>query len=274
MKIYDCHMHSENSHDGKTPVEQLCRHAAELNISGITVTDHFDCEKYKSTYDCKHIIRSKEDIKKAKKLFENNLEVYTGVEIADRIYNERMGKYCIDTGGFDFVLASLHSTSTGKRIKTDFTSFKSFALTTPEEDKAFLDLYYKNLVRTAENDDFDSMAHLTYPLRYLNGSYGKNITLDDYAECFEKIFHVLIYREKSLEINTSGLKTDWHMTMPSEKLLKTYYSLGGRLITIGSDAHRPEHMCCGFDYAFDMLRKIGFEHYYYYKKRKPVPVSL
>lgn len=274
MKIYDTHMHSENSHDGKVPIKLLCAHAADMNLSGITITDHFDCEKYNSKDDCKHILKSISDIKEAKKAFGDKLEILIGVEIADRIYNDDMGKYCLKMGDFDFVLSSLHSTSTGKRIKKGFTSFLSFAETTQSEDKAFLDLYYKNLLHMAENDDYDSLAHLSYPLRYMNGMYKKGVSLDSYEDFFIKIFHTLIYREKALEINTSGLKTDWCSTMPYEELIKLYHSMGGRLITVGSDAHRAEHMCCGFDGTFDMLRRNGFTHYYYYKKRKPVQVTL
>lgn len=274
MKIYDTHIHSENSHDGKVPVELLCSHAADMNLSGITITDHFDCEKYRSKDDCKHILKSISDIAEAKKAFSDKLEVLTGVEIADGIYNEAMRKYCLTTGDFDFVLCSLHSTSTGRRIKKDFTSFLSFSETTRSEDKAFLDLYYKNLLITAENDDYDSLAHLSYPLRYMNGMFKKDVSLDSYENFFIKIFHALIYREKALEINTSGFKTDWCTTMPYEELIKLYYSMGGRLITVGSDAHRAEHMCCGFAPTFDMLRRIGFKHYCYYKKRKPVQVTL
>lgn len=274
MNIYDCHTHSENSHDGNFSVEEMCRSAAKLGLKGITITDHFDCEKYSSQKDFTHIFKSIEDIAAAQKNFENEIEIYTGVEIADKIYKPETGDFCIKNGNFDFVLASLHSASTGKRISKNFESFKSFKTTTCDEDKAFLDLYYKNLLFTAKHDDFDSLAHFSYPLRYLNGWFGKGVCLDEYKKIAEEIFKILITREKSLEINTSEFKNNRNITMPDKEFITLYYSLGGRLITLGSDAHRPEHIACGFEETTDMLKEIGFDKYYFYKKRKPVPVSF
>lgn len=274
MKIYDSHVHSKNSHDGKASVDDICTRAKAMGFCGITITDHFDCERYASKEDCRHISKSLSEIENAQKNFDGFLEVYKGVELADTIYNPSMGDICFSLGEFDFVLASLHSTSTGKRVKNGFKSFKDFAHTTPDEDRAFLDLYYKNLILAAQYGDFDALAHLTYPARYLNGVNRKQISLDDYMPQLEKILKILIEREKALEINTSGLKTDWNTTMPNQSLIELYYSMGGRLITAGSDAHVPEHLGCGFERLFTMLKDIGFDEYYFYKKRRPVPVSL
>ena len=42
MDIYDSHIHSINSFDGKQSVEEICRTALEKKLSGVTVSDHAD----------------------------------------------------------------------------------------------------------------------------------------------------------------------------------------------------------------------------------------
>ena len=46
--------------------------------------------------------------------------------------------------------------------------------------------------------------------------------------------------------------------MPNESLLRLYYDCGGRILTLGSDAHRCDRLANGFDRAAHMLRDIGF----------------
>ena len=62
--------------------------------------------------------------------------------------------------------------------------------------------------------------------------------------------------------------------MPCESIVKKYFGLGGRLVTIGTDAHGTENIAVGFNEAKIMLKEIGFENYHYYKNRKPVSVKL
>ena len=47
---------------------------------------------------------------------------------------------------------------------------------------------------------------------------------------------------KALECNTAGYKYGLGHPNPHEAILKRYHDLGGELLTIGSDAHRPEEV--------------------------------
>lgn len=248
--------------------------AHRLGLAGITVTDHLDCEKCVSETDFGHILKSMEDIDRASAASDNGFEILKGVEIADWIYNKKPAERCIEKCGFDFILASVHSASTGKRVTESFKSFKSFYTTTPDEDKRFMQLYVENLKYTAANADYDALAHLSYPLRYLNGMCKKNFSLDNYMSGFEDILKTVIKRGKAIEINTSGLAGDWHTTMPDIGLLKLYRSLGGHLITIGSDAHTAQRIGFGFGEAVEILKKAGFKACHVYKKRKPVALEF
>jgi len=272
MMIYDTHIHSEHSHDGKVPVNELAKAAMEKGLKGITITDHFDSDIYKTEKDFSHIYKSISDTKNA--IGEFDLEIYKGVELGDWMFNQEIANLCIANCDFDFVLASIHSRAQGRRIIEGFEGYKSFWDTSYEEDKLFIEHFYKSLKYTAENGNYDAIAHLSYPLRYLNGMCNKNMNLDDSIKDIEDIFEILISKEKALEINTSGFKNDFKDTMPYRELIQKYYDMGGRLITMGSDSHNTEHIAIGFDKTFEMLKEIGFKEYYFYKDRKPVPVSF
>ena len=45
--------------------------------------------------------------------------------------------------------------------------------------------------------------------------------------------------------------------MPQKEILSLYRDCGGRLITVGTDSHSPEHIGECVDQAFNSLREIG-----------------
>ncbi|MFR5584524.1 MAG: hypothetical protein ACLTLQ_12460 [[Clostridium] scindens] len=45
--------------------------------------------------------------------------------------------------------------------------------------------------------------------------------------------------------------------------------MGGEIITIGADAHRPEHIAYDFQKASDILKGCGFKYYTEFSRRKP-----
>ena len=47
--------------------------------------------------------------------------------------------------------------------------------------------------------------------------------------------------------------------MPNEELIKLYYECGGRLITVGSDAHFSENVGGCIEDAYAILKNIGFK---------------
>ena len=58
-------------------------------------------------------------------------------------------------------------------------------------------------------------------------------------------------------------------TCPSEAILRLYRSLGGEIITTGSDAHYPEHVAHQFRFSYDYLKSLGFDYITSFEHRKP-----
>ena len=62
--------------------------------------------------------------------------------------------------------------------------------------------------------------------------------------------------------------------MPEKWVIELYKEKGGRLITLGSDAHVSERVGNGFDKTIKLLKACGFDAYYYYEKRKAVRCQI
>ncbi len=71
-----------------------------------------------------------------------------------------------------------------------------------------------------------------------------------------------------------GLKYGLGEPNPCREVLKRYHDLGGELITVGSDAHAPEHIAYDFATAETILKEIGFRYYTVFRERKAEQLPL
>ncbi|MFR3493271.1 MAG: hypothetical protein ACLTTJ_05255 [Blautia sp.] len=65
----------------------------------------------------------------------------------------------------------------------------------------------------------------------------------------------IINRGKGIEINTACMGGILEDTMPGLPILKLYKELGGSIITVGSDSHRPERVGYGFDEVYQKIER-------------------
>ena len=57
-------------------------------------------------------------------------------------------------------------------------------------------------------------------------------------------------------------------------MLKRYHELGGEIITVGADAHKPEHVAYDFDKVSNILKDAGFIYYTVFENRVPAFIKL
>ena len=150
--------------------------------------------------------------------------------------------------------------------------------TDPAAEKLFTDRTDKEAYRlmmetTLENvrtsDCFQTLGHLDYVVRY-GKSREKEYSYTDYADIIDEILKLLIEKEKGLEVNSAGLKYGLPFAHPHPDVLKHYRELGGEIITIGADAHKPEHIAYDFAKAEEILKSCGFKYYTEFFEQKPV----
>ena len=95
-----------------------------------------------------------------------------------------------------------------------------------------------------------------------------------YSNVIDDIFKALISREKALEINTSGLFKEIGKTLPDINLIRRFKELGGRYVTIGSDAHNCIDLGKGIEQGIETAKTCGFNHYTIFENRLPTMIEI
>ncbi len=266
--VADTHIHSLISHDAESELSMICRSAASKGISVICLTDHVDVERHQNPEFWNDVDFSVDSVKAIRDVAdEAGVSVMAGTELGQMLYYPEIGKKVIERHEYDHIIISQHTLF-------DESDFYYIA---PEriikEGDAIIQRYLADLLDTFNLVNGDVLAHLTYPARYFFRE-GYPLDMDIYTDKIREIYALLIEKEIALECNTSGLFQPIGTTLPDEKLLKLYYEMGGRLITLGSDAHRDVDVGKGIPQATQLLKNIGFKEAFYYKKRKPQPYEL
>ena len=75
----------------------------------------------------------------------------------------------------------------------------------------------------------------------------------------DKILRCVIADGKGIEVNTSSFRYGLKDLMPSKEILKRYLQSGVRILTIGSDSHKMEHLGDHIGEVKEILKDIGFK---------------
>lgn len=263
--ISDSHMHTDCSFDGKDPAMMMCERAAKLGFYSVTVTDHCECNEYLQKGFDTAVRQSWFESRKAAAVFRGRIHVLAGVELGQPLQAEAHAQEVLDSYGFDFVLGSLHNIEGEQDFY--FLDYHTICLTD------YLSRYFDEILAMIEWGKFDSLAHLTYPLRYAL-QMGVEIPKEYVLQRSEEVLKKLIERGIGLELNTSKMKLIKEGKLPDVEILKRYYELGGRYITVGSDAHRWADIGFGVETGLEILQKIGYRHFTVFVKREPKMVPI
>ena len=268
LNLFDSHIHSTNSNDGMDSIDFICERALDMHVMGLCITDHFECNGKQTQKYEESIKNSIYETEKARLKYDKRLRITTGIELSAVKVNPEAARHVLSLTNYDFVLSGLHCLSDGSYISDiDYSS--------PEVVVSdILDTYFKELYSTASWSDYDSLAHLTYPERYIWGDHRIPVRIEEHMDIIDEILKVIIRNGKSLEINTAGIRRGLGKTCPDIPIIKRYRELGGELITIGSDAHKAGHIINGFNDTMDMLLSLGFRYFAFYRQRKPVMLKI
>lgn len=261
----DMHTHSDHSFDGNHSCMLLCESAQEKGLSGIAITDH--CEIDAKKYDFRTFCTNQfVDTYKTKRFFEGQLLVLQGLELGQAIYNKELAENILSTYRYDFVLGSIHNLENMEDFYfLDYSNYDIYEL---------LDRYFDALIELCIWNNFDSLAHLTYPLRYIIGNAKLSVDLRRFADKIETILKLLVDNHKALEINTSGLFLEMNETLPGKDTIKLFKQLGGEYITIGSDSHFFNKIGLGIEQGMEIAKECGFDYFTIYEKREPVLLPI
>jgi|LSQX01.3.fsa_nt_gb histidinol-phosphatase (PHP family) len=263
----DMHTHTDNSPDGKHNAMYLCECAMTAGLRAIAFTDHCEVDVYKRDHYDRIVRQSYFAILKAINAFEGEILVLRGIELGEAHYDIKTSEEILAAQQYDFVLGAVHNL----RGQDDFyfiPTFEGYDL------KALMSEYFDEILGLIEWGNFDSLAHLTYPLRYFFERSQKRFDLSVLSDKIDDILSLLAEKDKALEINTKGLRSPINEMCPSFEIVKRFKELGGEKITVGSDAHYGHELGAGIKEAEEVALAAGFKTKFIYQDREPFELII
>lgn len=269
----DMHMHTWFSTDSEACPRDMADEAVRKGLKTICFTDHFDKDDLEwgeeGIFDVDAYFV---EMQKLQEEYAGKLNIRIGIELGLRTYLKDYYEELTKKYPFDFVIGSVHNVpykkdAEGNILYTDPAAEKLFTDRTDKE--AYRLMMETTLENVRTSDCFQTLGHLDYVVRY-GKSRKKEYSYTDYADIIDEILKLLIEKEKGLEVNSAGLKYGLPFAHPHPDVLKRYRELGGEIITIGADAHKPEHIAYDFAKAEEILKSCGFKYYTEFFEQKPV----
>ena len=280
----DYHLHCEYSDDSNEPMENQIQEAITLGLDEMCFTDHVDYGIKRDWDDPEGIIirhaiehgkevdlvlanvnypKYFEALNMYQKKYASSISIKKGLEfgiqsITVDAYEKLYASYQDD---LDFILLSMHQVNNLEFWTQDFQKGKT--------QKEYNDEYYKEIYQTMQMfHHYSCLAHLDLMARYdENGIYPFENEKDIIAE----ILKYAIRDGKGIEINTSSWKYGLKDTQPSRAILKLYKDLGGKIITVGSDAHETKYLASHIKDAYAILKnEIGINEICTFDHMQPI----
>lgn len=254
----DNHVHSEWSWDTHaTSMWAACVRAVEIGLPAVAFTEHVDFRRWGpddgrgdlqvsrgyrtgvTTFDVEGYLASVEECRARFPA----LRVVAGIEAGEpHLFAGSLARV-LAAGPFERVLGSLHAVvDDGVLVGVD-----SLWDADPVE---VMHRYLTELVTLVETSStFEVLAHADFPRR--NWSHHRPFEESAFEEEYRAVFRALASSQRVLELNTRS--PPW-----SAKVLGWWLDEGGRTLSFGSDAHRPQRVGARFVSATDVAASAGF----------------
>jgi histidinol-phosphatase (PHP family) len=246
----DSHLHTNLSPDSEVVIDVYAAQAVERGIRELAITDHVDFEPgapaygYATFEDRERIVRQA-----AERWAPQGLDIRFGVELTyDRSWEADIRSH-LARHAYDFTIGSVHD-----RVESPYSPRHVQQWVDGRSLAEIVAPSFDEVAAAARSGLFDALGHLDVVKRYLHPFVTKE-ALAAAPELYEPILHALVESGTALEVNTSGLRHGVGETYPSAAMVRRFREMGGRAVTVGSDAHRAEHfgwaLADGYEYAMD-----------------------
>lgn len=268
MITSDTHMHSCFSSDSLATPESMVQGAILKGLKTICFTDHMDID-FPIESGGGFIFNTNiytATIAELREKYKDKIEILTGVEYGLQPYLKKQYRQLTQQNQFDFIIGSSHLVNKQDPYHANYWK----GITTQQGMESYFTAIY-SCVNTF--DDYDVYGHIDYAIRYAPDQ-NKGFCYESYRELIDSIFSSLIRKGKGIELNTSGIRYGLRQPHPQIDILKRYREMGGEIITIGTDAHKPEQIAYELNFATELLKDVGFKYYTVFKNRKPHFLAL
>jgi histidinol-phosphatase (PHP family) len=234
LTISNSHTHTCFSFDSYELPENMVKAAVSCGCRYISITEHMNVSPTPPRY-CRAIPeeRYKAEIERVKGLYSGKITVLRGIEYDNpQLFPDELEEF--GHNGYDVIIGSVHT------VLGHFAGDPALAEKYSREE--ILRNYYDACIRAAYVKGYDVVGHFGLPLRIMGGG-GDIPDVPQKAEALRAIAEC----DLALEINTSGFKYGLNDTIPKLSDLQLFKSLGGKKITVGSDAHRAADCAEGYE---------------------------
>lgn len=287
MMFADYHIHTYYSDDSTYPMEQVVKDAISKGITYLCFTDHVDYgikeDADKLTPEQRQELKLKiqhpnvpqynvdypayvAEYQDLKEKYADKINLKLGMEFGLQIHTIPQYQKLFNSYPFDFIIMSCHQVENKEFWTQEFQQGRS-------QDE-YNQRYYDEILEQVKNyHDYSVLGHLDLIARYdKTGVYPFAKIQDKIAE----ILKIVIADGKGIELNTSSVRYKIHNAQgeheltPSKEILALYKELGGRIITVGSDSHKPEHLGAYIAEQSQELLKLGFKEICTFEKMQPI----
>ena len=238
--IFDSHMHTKYSADSEMVASEAIAKAHRLGL-GVVFTEHFD---YDIPGGVDFTFVPEDYCKEYESLCSQSVRL--GVEIGMEDIARQPAADFIKRAPFDLVIGSIHLLDRLDIYYPDFYIGK--------DKKTAYHKYFAAMAEEAAVGDFDVLAHIDYICRAAPYD-DPEIDYATFKEDIDRVLKIVIEREKVLEFNTRRLDTRRSLK-ELVPIYSRYKELGGKYVTVGSDAHRVEAVGNYFDIAIDFANAL------------------
>lgn len=238
---FDSHVHTEFSADSEMKAADALREAAKQGL-GLVFTEHLDYD-FPSAGTEEFIFDPEAYWTKYEPLRADGT-LSLGVEMGMMASAREKNAAFLRRAPFDFVLASIH-----------FLDVKDLYYPETFEGREKGEMYHEYF--TVMRDEIyahpfiNALAHIDYIAR--NAPFDNpEISYGEFTEDIDAVLRALIETETAIEINTRRLSVP-RAIKELAPVYRRYHELGGRYVTIGSDAHVPE----GVGRCYDRARELA-----------------
>lgn len=244
-KLVDYHVHSNFSCDGRFTVFEMCRRAVDLKIAEIGFSEHVDFDPRNRWFGFFNYGEYTSEIESARETFKDQLIVRKGVEIDYQHYFESGIERWLRGKEFDFTIGSVHYLN---------HEFICRPLVARRDLRELYAVYFGEVERSVESGLFDVVGHLDLIGRYI-GNRRSELDSFNFWERAKAVLEKIVAGNLYLEINSKGLREECGDTMPGRKLIDAFIRSGGKLVSLGSDAHSTNEISNGIEEIQDFLAK-------------------
>ena len=266
----DFHLHSCFSGDSDAPMGEIIQKAISLGLTHICFTEHYDPDfVYPAGESGTFELNTDSyiyDLLRFREKYYGQIQIMFGVELGLQPHLRDALEFYTENHDFDFIIGSSHICNRKDPYYPEFFEGRS-------EDEAHQEYFESILECVKETPYFDVYGHLDYVVRY-GPTKNQNYSYQKHADIIDRILRTIVESGKGIELNTSGFRSGLGQPNPCVDILKRYKELGGEIITVGSDAHKPERVGADFDKACTILKDCGFQYYTIFEKRAPEFIRL